>query len=103
MRVCGQVLSSLVPVPLPSLPLLRRVPSGQVWAGNPAKFLRSLSKEEISFLQRSAANYSDLAKQHAMECGKSFEEVFRDKCIAYEKVINKGECAPSVPREKEKN
>lgn len=30
------------------LPPGRLVPSGQVWAGNPAKFVRNLSKDEVS-------------------------------------------------------
>ena len=30
------------------LPPGRLVPSGQLWAGNPAKFVRDLSKDEVS-------------------------------------------------------
>lgn len=67
-----------------------RVPSGQIWAGNPAKFLRALSKEEVAFIAKSAANYADLARPHAEECGKSFEEIWRDKAIAVERRLSKG-------------
>lgn len=55
----------------------------QVWAGNPAKFLRKLTDEEISFISQSAINYSNLAQVHAAENGKSFEE------IEFEKVLRK--------------
>jgi carbonic anhydrase/acetyltransferase-like protein (isoleucine patch superfamily) len=29
------------------LPPARRVPSGELWAGNPAKFVRKLTKDEV--------------------------------------------------------
>jgi len=35
----------------------KTIPSGQLWAGSPAKFFRDLSAEEISFIPKSAANY----------------------------------------------
>lgn len=52
-----------------------RIPSGEVWAGNPAKFLRKLTEEEIAFILQSAANYVNLAKVHAAENAKSFDEI----------------------------
>lgn len=47
----------------------------QVWAGNPAKFLRKLTDEEIAFIFQSATNYINLAKVHAAENAKSFDEI----------------------------
>lgn len=44
------------------------VPASQVWAGNPAKYLRELKPEEVKFLPRSAGLYTDLAKQHRTTC-----------------------------------
>lgn len=60
-----------------------RIPSGQVWGGNPAKFLRNLTEEEIAFIAQSATNYINLARVHAGENDKSFDE------IEFEKVLRK--------------
>nr|AFK46651.1 unknown [Lotus japonicus] len=60
-----------------------KVPSGEVWAGNPAKFLRKLTDEEIAFISQSATNYTNLAQVHAAENSKSFDE------IEFEKVLRK--------------
>ncbi|KAL6574327.1 Gamma carbonic anhydrase 2, mitochondrial [Orobanche hederae] len=56
-----------------------RVPVGEVWAGNPAKFLRKLNDEEIAFISQSATNYMNLAKVHAAENSKSFDEIELEK------------------------
>ncbi|WVZ19767.1 hypothetical protein V8G54_007089 [Vigna mungo] len=55
----------------------------KVWAGNPAKFLRKLSNEEITFISQSAINYTNLAQVHAAENSKSYDE------IEFEKVLRK--------------
>lgn len=55
------------------------VPTGQVWAGNPAKFLRDLDEDEASFILQSANNYAALAAVHSAENSKSFEEIQIDK------------------------
>lgn len=60
-----------------------RIPCGEVWGGNPAKFLRKLTKEEIAFIPESATNYANLAQVHASENAKSFDE------IEFEKVLRK--------------
>ncbi|CAM0881010.1 unnamed protein product [Alopecurus aequalis] len=60
-----------------------RIPCGEVWGGNPAKFLRKLTDEEIAFIAESAANYSNLAKAHAVENAKPLEK------IEFEKVLGK--------------
>lgn len=62
-----------------------RVPAGQVWAGNPAKFLRDLTPEEVAFLSTSAGNYVKLAATHREENSKTFEEVERDKQLRRER------------------
>ena len=51
----------------------------QIWAGNPAKFLRNLTEEESAFIYKSAENYTNLAATHAKETAKSFEEIEADK------------------------
>ncbi|KAJ7554883.1 hypothetical protein O6H91_05G014200 [Diphasiastrum complanatum] len=58
-----------------------RVPSGQIWAGNPARFLRELTEEEKVFILKSADNYSNLAEIHAKENAKSFEEIETEKLL----------------------
>ncbi|XP_024025085.1 gamma carbonic anhydrase 1, mitochondrial isoform X2 [Morus notabilis] len=60
-----------------------RIPFGEVWGGNPAKFLRKLTEEEMAFVSQSATNYSNLAQVHAAENAKPFDE------IEFEKVLRK--------------
>ena len=40
------------------------IPSGELWGGRPARFMRKLTIEEIAFIQISADNYSILARQY---------------------------------------
>lgn len=40
------------------------VPSGQLWAGRPAKFMRDLTPEKIAFLRHSAKHYVELSKAY---------------------------------------
>eukprot|EP00270_Netrium_digitus_P021815 TRINITY_DN956_c0_g1_i1.p1 TRINITY_DN956_c0_g1~~TRINITY_DN956_c0_g1_i1.p1 ORF type:complete len:274 (-),score=62.36 TRINITY_DN956_c0_g1_i1:199-981(-) len=58
-----------------------RIPSGQIWAGSPAKFFRNLSPEERDFFITSAENYATLAETHAREMAKSLEEIEEDKKV----------------------
>ena len=51
------------------------VPTGQIFAGNPAKMLRAMTAEESAFIDKSAENYASLAATHAAECAKSFEQL----------------------------
>src|SRR3954466_10242841 len=43
----------------------RRIPSGQLWAGRPAKYVRDLSEAELAGQQQGVAHYVALAKLHA--------------------------------------
>ncbi|XP_047314842.1 gamma carbonic anhydrase 2, mitochondrial-like [Impatiens glandulifera] len=67
-----------------------RIPSGEVWGGNPAKFLRKLTEEEIATISQSALNYSNLAQVHAAENSKSFDEIELEKLLR-KKHANKDE------------
>ena len=40
------------------------VPKGELWAGNPAKYMRSLKPEEKDFILPSASKYVELASKH---------------------------------------
>lgn len=42
----------------------KRVKTGEMWAGNPAKIFRSVSEDERKFIAVSAANYVALAKDY---------------------------------------
>lgn len=63
----------------------------QVWAGNPAKFLRKLTDEEIAFISQSATNYTNLAQVHAAENSKSFDEIEFEKVLLRKKFARKDE------------
>ncbi len=53
----------------------KTVPSGEVWAGNPAKMLRKLEEEETGFIAQAANDYAALAAVHAAENAKTPEEI----------------------------
>lgn len=40
------------------------VPSGQLWGGNPARYMRDMTDEEKAFLPKSADNYVRLSKEY---------------------------------------
>ncbi len=42
----------------------KKVFSGEIWAGSPARYLRDLSEEERLYIPISASNYVELAKEH---------------------------------------
>ena len=54
------------------------VPSGELWAGVPAKKIRALVPEEREHILKSAANYAELAVHHAKETDKGFKEIYAD-------------------------
>ena len=62
------------------------VPTGQIFAGNPAKLLRAMTAEESAFINKSAENYAALAASHAAECAKTFEQLERDSEIHADKL-----------------
>lgn len=45
----------------------RRIPKGQVWAGNPAVFVRDVSKDEMAAMEMEAEAHATLAEEHAHE------------------------------------
>ena len=42
----------------------KRVPAGQIWAGNPAKYFRDLKPEEAAFIPISAQNYVESGQDY---------------------------------------
>lgn len=53
----------------------------QVWGGNPAKFMRKLTDEEIVYISQSAKNYINLAQIHASENSKSFDQIEVERAL----------------------
>jgi len=45
----------------------RRIPSGELWAGNPARFVRTLTHEEIVEIPKLAVAINDLSRDHYSE------------------------------------
>jgi carbonic anhydrase/acetyltransferase-like protein (isoleucine patch superfamily) len=43
----------------------KRIPSGQLWAGQPARYVRDLSPQELAGHRAGVAHYVELAKAHA--------------------------------------
>jgi len=43
----------------------KRIPSGQLWAGRPAKFMRELTPEDLAGNLRGVEEYLELSRQHA--------------------------------------
>mmetsp|Transcript_16748 Transcript_16748/g.36272 ORF Transcript_16748/g.36272 Transcript_16748/m.36272 type:complete len:190 (-) Transcript_16748:50-619(-) len=43
------------------------IPSQQLWAGNPAVYVRDVTEDEMSGFIKSAEHYSDVSKEHAEE------------------------------------
>lgn len=40
------------------------VPTGEIWAGNPAKFFRKMTEKEMAYAEWSAQHYVDLAAEY---------------------------------------
>jgi len=61
----------------------KTVPSGQVWAGNPAKYLRDLTIEEKIAMVENLKQLSELGKIYSEETEKSARQVLTDKYEHY--------------------
>lgn len=42
----------------------KEIPSGQLWGGSPAKYMRDLHDDEIAFIKTSADNYVRLSREY---------------------------------------
>jgi gamma-carbonic anhydrase len=60
-----------------------RVPSGELWAGNPARFIRKLTSAEIEAIVESAENYYRVSLEHS-------EEYFLPVGTAYQEAEKRG-------------
>lgn len=68
-----------------------RIPSGEVWGGAPAKFLRKLKEEEIAFFSEFAASYSTLAQAHVAENLKPLDRSEFEKILIKKLAHKNGE------------
>ncbi|MES2496623.1 MAG: gamma carbonic anhydrase family protein [Pseudomonadota bacterium] len=48
----------------------KRIPSGQLWSGRPARFMRDLSPEEMARNQKGVASYVEEARKHKHALGQ---------------------------------
>jgi gamma-carbonic anhydrase len=55
------------------------VPSGELWAGAPAKKMRALTPEEIASIPQKARDALALASIHAVENAKDFQQVMEEQ------------------------
>jgi len=56
-----------------------RVPSGEMWAGSPAKMIRKLTSDEIATITTYAHDVVLLATEHAFECSKDYKQLAADE------------------------
>ena len=43
----------------------KRIPSGQLWAGRPARYVRDLAEADLAAMRQGVAHYVELARRHA--------------------------------------
>lgn len=55
------------------------VPSGELWAGAPAVFVRKLTASEVTEMVKAAQNNVVLGQAHANECGKTHDQIEAEK------------------------
>lgn len=53
----------------------KRIPAGELWAGNPAQFVRKLEAKEYEQVQTTAENFYTLAQAHEAENNRSELEI----------------------------
>jgi carbonic anhydrase/acetyltransferase-like protein (isoleucine patch superfamily) len=58
------------------------IPSGELWAGSPAKMIRVLTEDEIAAIPKQASETAALASMHAIEHSKSYEQVMEEEQVA---------------------
>lgn len=50
------------------------IPSGELWGGYPAQFIRKLSEDDFENMKKTSTFYNDLASQHAQEHEKTWQQ-----------------------------
>lgn len=82
----------------------RRIPAGQLWAGNPAVFVRDLTKGELAEIDGHADEAADNAAHHAREFMPHSEAYLAAEKLGIEDSVRRGCClralcsrAPRIP------
>lgn len=44
----------------------KSIPSGELWAGSPAKYMRDLTEKELDYIKWSAPHYVELGREHKL-------------------------------------
>jgi len=52
-----------------------KIPSGEVWAGAPAKFVRKTNEEDNAFFSQTSSDNTSLAQAHSVENEKKLDEI----------------------------
>ncbi|KAL3791150.1 hypothetical protein HJC23_000570 [Cyclotella cryptica] len=55
------------------------VKEGEVWGGNPAKFVRKVTAEDMQLSSENILDTLELARMHAFECDKDLEQLMKDE------------------------
>lgn len=55
-----------------------KIPSGELWAGSPAKKVRALTSEEIASIAEAAHDTLELAYLHAVENSKDYKQLIEE-------------------------
>ena len=64
-----------------------KVPSGELWAGSPAKKVRDLTPEEIAAIPALALETADLAMEHVIEHEKDYKQVVEEEDDEYRQYL----------------
>lgn len=56
-----------------------KVASGELWSGSPAKKVRALTADEIASIAETAADKTEMAALHAVECAKDYKQLAEDE------------------------
>lgn len=64
------------------------VKGGEYWLGSPAKMVRKVTAEELRSASENSLDTLELARMHAVECGKDLDQILKDE-EAYEDAMTR--------------
>lgn len=86
----SKVASKAMIAPGAVLPSGKVVTVGQLWAGSPALYVRDLTTAEVASLSALAAENTQLAADHALECAKNWAQIEYDE-MEHEQITERNE------------
>lgn len=75
------------------------VKEGEVWAGAPAKMVRTLSEEEMKAMEQDVEETMELAAVHASECAKDYEQIKEEEDEYYDKLYRDPDYFQKIPKD----